>query len=65
MAYFGRGWAGYSLREVADHFRRDPVVISVGVKRLEERLGVDGGFAHRVKIVENNLVRNKKVQKVN
>jgi hypothetical protein len=50
---------------VADHFARDPVVISVGVKRLEERPGMDRGFSHRVEILEKNLIRNKKVIKVN
>ena len=64
VAYLGRRWGGYSLRVVADHFARDPVVISVGVKRLEERLGMDRGFSHRVEILEKNLIRNKKVIKV-
>jgi hypothetical protein len=50
---------------VADHFARDAVVISVGMKRLEERLGVDRGFSHPVEILEKNLIRNKKVIKVN
>jgi len=65
VAYLGRRWAGYSLRVVADHFGRDPVVISVGVKRLEERLGADRGFSQRVEILEKNLIRNKKILKVN
>jgi hypothetical protein len=50
---------------VADHFGRDPVVISVGVKRLEERLGADRGFSQRVEILEKNLIHNKKIIKVN
>jgi hypothetical protein len=57
------GWvffAGYCRS-----FWGDPVVISVGVKRLEERLGADRGLSHRVAILEKNLIRNKKVVKVN
>jgi len=55
----------YPSLPVADHFGRDPVVISGGVKRLEERLWVDRGFSHRVEILEKNLIRNKKFVKVN
>lgn len=57
------GWV--LLRVIAGHFGRDPVVISVGVRRLEERLGVDRDFYRRVEILEKNLIRDKKITKVN
>jgi hypothetical protein len=31
----------------------------------KERLGVDRGFFHHLEILEKNLIRNKKVPKVN
>jgi putative transposase len=65
VAYLGRKWAGYSLRMVAEHFHRDPVVMSGGIGRLEERLAGDRDFSCRVETLEKNLIRNRKTTIVN
>lgn len=41
VGYLARDLSGYQIKTVAEHFRRDPVVISQGIKRIEEKL-MDG-----------------------
>ena len=65
VAYLGRKWAGFSFRAAAEHFRRDPVVISGVIRRLEQRIERDRDYCRRVEILEKNLIRNKKMTKVN
>jgi hypothetical protein len=41
---------------IAAHFNRNPVVISQGLKRIEEKLGGGKGFAKTMISVEDSLV---------
>ena len=50
----------YKVRVIADHFKRDPVVISRGVRRVEKRLLEDGVFRQSMEKVEKSLIRGKK-----
>ena len=59
-AYFGRKMGEYKVRVIADHFKRDPVGISRGVRRVEKRLLEDGVFRQSMEKVEKILIRGKK-----
>lgn len=46
----------YQVKVIAAHFNRNPVVISQGLKRIEEKLGGGKGFAKTMISVEDSLV---------
>jgi hypothetical protein len=46
--------------EFAWFFRREPMTVSLGVIKIEERFRQDGGMAEQVKIIEGNLKRRAK-----
>ena len=54
--YLGRKLGGYQVKVIAAHFNRDPVVISQGMKRLEERLVEGKGFVKTIISIEKSLV---------
>lgn len=59
-AYFGRKMGEYKVRVIADHFKRDPVVISRGVRRVEKRLMEDGVFRQSTEKMEKSLIGGRK-----
>ncbi len=60
VGYVGRKLAGHRVKVVAEHFHRDPVVISQRMQKLEERLREDGTLQGVVKGVEKTLTRDRK-----
>jgi len=65
VAFLGRKWGGYQLKFIAEHFKRDPVVVSKGVRGVEKKLVEDRNFAQSVAVMEKALIRNKKSKIVN
>ena len=55
--YVGRKLGGYQIKATAAHFHRDPVVISQGIKRLENKLKEEEGFVKAVSHIEQSLIR--------
>jgi len=55
--YVGRKLGGYQIKATAAHFHRDPVVISQGIKRLENKLKEEKGFAKTVNDIEQSLIQ--------
>jgi putative transposase len=55
--YVGRKLGGYQMKATAAHFHRDPVVISQGIKRLENRFKEEQGLVKTVSDIEQSLVR--------
>ncbi len=53
--YVGRKLGGYQIKATAAHFHRDPVVISQGIKRLENKLKEEKGFVKTVSDIEQSL----------
>jgi hypothetical protein len=45
------------MKAIATHFHRDPVVISQGIKRLENRFKEEKGFRKTVSDIEQSLIR--------
>jgi len=64
-AFLGKKWGGHAFKEFAEHFKRDPVVISKGVRGLEKRLAEDGRFAQSVEMMERTLFQDKRPRIVN
>jgi hypothetical protein len=54
----GRKLGGHQIKAIAAHFHRDPVVISQGIKRLENKLKEEKGFAKTMIRIEKSLIRN-------
>lgn len=59
VAYLARKLGGYQIKAVAEHFHRDPVVISQGVGKLEEKLKEQRLFLKRVNRAEKSLTEGK------
>jgi putative transposase len=59
-AYLGRKLGGFKLKEMADHFNRDPVAIAYGLRKVEQRISEDKKIGAEVTVVENSLVRNRR-----
>ena len=57
VGYLGRKLGSHQIKETADHFHRDPVVISQGIKRLENTLKEKKEFVTAVSDIEQSLIR--------
>jgi REP element-mobilizing transposase RayT len=55
-AYMARKLTGCQVKSVAAHFNRDPVVISQGIRKVEERIREDGGVAEALTELERLLI---------
>ena len=54
VGYFGKNW----IASRSEHFHRDPVVISQGIKRLEQKLKDEKGLQKSMDRIEKSLKRN-------
>ena len=54
--YLARKLAGCQVRTIAEHFSRDPAVISQGIRKVEQRIREDGGVAEAVRKLEGVLI---------
>jgi putative transposase len=54
--YVGRKLGGYQIKTTAAHFHRDPVVMSQGIRRLENKLKEQKGFLKTVSDIEQSLI---------
>jgi len=65
---FGRAVVGYLAKELANHpfkdtaahFKRDPAVISKGIKDLEKRIGEDETIITAINMLRESLAKNRK-----
>jgi len=60
VAYLARRISGYTVREIADHFRRSSVTVSEAIKKVEDHLREDTGFAKSVRILTQTLIKERK-----
>jgi hypothetical protein len=56
----GRKLGGYQIKAAAAHFHRDPVVISQGIRRLENKLKEEKGVVKTVSDIEQSLIRKSR-----
>jgi len=52
--------ANHPLKETAEHFKRDPVVISKGIKGLEKKIREDETIATAITMLQEFLTKNRK-----
>lgn len=60
VGYLGKELGGHSFKEISEQFNRDPVVMSQGIKRLEERIREDETIAKAIVKLRRVLTRNRK-----
>jgi len=59
-AHLSNKLGGYQIREIAEHFNRDPVVVCQGLKKVEQSLREDRNFGGAMSALESNLIKNKR-----
>ncbi len=59
VGYLGKELRGHSFKEISDHFHRDPVVMSQGIKRLEKKIRDDETIAKAIAKLRRALTRNR------
>jgi len=60
VAYLARKVSGCLVKDIAEHFRREPVTISQAIIKLENLIQKDKKIGRMVKYMERNLIKNKK-----
>ena len=59
VGYLGKELANLPFKSTAEHFNRDPVVISKGIKRLEKRIREDEAIATTIRKLREYLTKNR------
>jgi len=57
VGHLGRKLGGHQIKAIADHFNRDPVAISQGIKRLENKVNEGKGLAKIIMSIEKSLTQ--------
>jgi putative transposase len=60
VGYLGRRVCGHQVKAVAEHFSRDPVAISLGMKKLEGRLRGERTLREAMEKIEKALTRDRR-----
>lgn len=60
VAHLARKISGYTVKEIADHFRRSSVTVSEAIAKVEEQLRKDKAFEQKLKLVAQNLIKGRK-----
>jgi hypothetical protein len=60
VAYLARKLAGFKVKDIAQHFKREPMTISLGIIKVENLQHRDEDFSKRVKTMEMNLKSKSK-----
>ncbi len=58
--YVGGKLDAHQVNTVAEHFKRDPAVISRGIRKVEKKRREEKAFDSRVSRVEEAIKENKK-----
>lgn len=56
----GRKLGGHYVKAVAEHFNRDPVAITQGIKKVEEKLRDESNFQQAIEKIEKVLTKERK-----
>ncbi|MEE8300615.1 MAG: hypothetical protein V3R28_04865 [Desulfatiglandales bacterium] len=52
--------AGHYGKAVAEHFNRDPVAITQGIRKVEEKLRHENDFQQAIEKIEKMLTKKRK-----
>ena len=50
---------GHTIRAVAEHFKRDPVAIKQGVKKVEAKLREESDFKQAIEKIEKTQTKER------
>ena len=59
VGYLGKELADLPIKGTAEHFNRDPVVISRGINGVEKRIREDEAFAAVIAMLRESLEKNR------
>ena len=59
VGHIGRKLGGHTIKEVAEHFNRDPVAITQGVKKVEAKLKEESDFKEAIEKIEKRLTKKR------
>ena len=59
VGLIGRKLSGHTIRAAAEHFNRDPVAITQGVKKVEAKLREDSDFKQAIEKIEKTLTKKR------
>ena len=60
VGYLAKELANHPFKETAEHFNRDPVVISKGIKGLEKKIREDETISTAITVLHESLTKNRK-----
>ncbi len=60
VGYVGKKLCGYSNKSLAEYFHRDPVVMSRGIRKVEEKAGSDKDFGAKLQRLEEMVMMGQK-----
>ena len=60
VGYLAKELANHPFKETAEHFNRDPVVISKGIKGLEKKIREDETISTSITVLQESLTKNRK-----
>jgi hypothetical protein len=60
VSYLARRISGYTVKEIADHFRRSSVTISEAIEKVEDLLRKDKAFERKLNLLSQNLIKGRK-----
>ena len=58
--YLARKLGGYPVKVIAEHFGRDPVVMSRGIRSVEEKAWTDKRIAKALASLEETLIQERR-----
>jgi chromosomal replication initiation ATPase DnaA len=59
VGLIGRKLGGHTIKAVAEHFNRDPVAITQGVKKVETKLREESDFKQAIEKIEKGLTKKR------
>ena len=60
LACRARSIAGYTVKEIADHFRRSSVTVSEAITKVEDLLRKDIAIAKELELLTENLIKGRR-----
>ena len=60
VGYLAKELANHPFKETAEHFNRDPVLISIGIKGLEKKIREDETISTAITVLQESLTKNRK-----
>jgi REP element-mobilizing transposase RayT len=65
VGLIGRKLGGHTIKAVAEHFNRDPVAITQGVKKVETKLREESDFKQAIEKIEKGLTKKRQKKYLN